>query len=642
VSSFIAYTIYGIVIGAAYAIAASGLVLTYATSRVFNMAHGAIGMFMGFVFWELGVHHGLPIWLATLLVVCVIAPAFGVLIQRLMMRDLADAPVSISLVVTVGLLVLLLGGAQKLWPPSNRRFRGFFYPHGVRLGPVKVSANDIIATALAIAVAVALYVLLEHTRIGVAMRAVVDNADLVSLHGARPELLAAISWGVGAGLAALAAILVEPRIGGFDYYQMTLIVITAYAAAMVGRLKSLPLTFAGAMLLGLAGSYVQGYGPSDGVWSGLQPTVPVLFLFLVLLFLPQAQLRVGQIKGIKAVPVPRLSGSVTGAVAAVGAVIVLSRLLSNANVYNLGLALYFGLLMVSLLLLTGYGGFVSLAQFSFAAIGALAVSHFGGSLLSYLGAALAAGAVGALIALPLLRLRGLYLALGTLAFADLMDKLVFQASFAFGYGGQRQVDRLHIPGLDLSSDRSFVVAMAVILMLVAVGLLALRRGTFGRLLIAMRDSPAACGTLGLNLTRRRVLVFSMSAAIAGLAGALYGGLQTQVGPAQFDLLQYSLPLLLTVAVVGVTSMSGAVAGGVILMLLLQRPELKEVSGIIIGVGAILLGRNPNGLASYAFLAGRWVRRVVTRKGPDARPQASAPAPEFVDERDLEVSLSGTS
>jgi branched-chain amino acid transport system permease protein len=347
VSSFIAYTVYGIVIGAAYAIAASGLVLTYATSRVFNMAHGAIGMFMSFIFWEVAVHHGVSSWMATLLVVGVIAPAFGVLIQRLMMRDLADAPVSVSLVVTVGLMVFLIGAAQTLWPPSNRRFRGFFYPHGVRVGPVKVSATNIIATGLAIAVAVGLYLLLERTRTGVAMRAVVDNADLVSLHGARPDVLAGLSWGVGAGLAALAGILLEPTIGGFDYYQMTLIVISAYAAAMVGRLKSLPLTFAGAMLLGLAGAYVGGYAPSDGAWSGLQPALPVIFLFLVLLFLPQAQLRVGQIRGIKSVPVPRFGGSVAGGVALVGGVIVISRLLSNANVYNLGLALYYALLMMS-------------------------------------------------------------------------------------------------------------------------------------------------------------------------------------------------------------------------------------------------------------------------------------------------------
>jgi branched-chain amino acid transport system permease protein len=249
------------------------------------------------------------------------------------------------------------------------------------------------------------------------------------------------------------------------------------------------------------------------------------------------------------------------------------------------------------------------------------------------------------IALPLLRLRGLYLALGTLAFADLMDKLLFQASFAFGYGGQRGVKRLQIPGVGLDSDRAYVVLLAVIVVLVALGLLALRRGTFGRLLIAMRDSPAACGTLGLNLTRRRVLVFSMSAGIAGLAGALYGGLQTQVGPAQFELLQFSLPLLLVAVVAGVTSMSGAVLGGLMLMVVFQVkiPGVAGFAFLAIGGGAILLGRNPNGLASYAFLLGRFVRRLVTRSDPDAKPQASAPAREFADDTlDLEVSLSGTS
>src|SRR3712207_533109 len=120
-SDLLAFTVLGIVTGSAYAIAASGLVITYATSNVFNMAHGAVGMVMAFVYWELAVHQGLPDLLALVLVVGVIAPAFGALIERTLMRKMTDAPATVSLTVTVGLLVGLIGLVQAVWQPEGRR-----------------------------------------------------------------------------------------------------------------------------------------------------------------------------------------------------------------------------------------------------------------------------------------------------------------------------------------------------------------------------------------------------------------------------------------------------------------------------------------------------------------------------------------
>ena len=171
----------------------------------------------------------------------------------------------------------------------------------------------------------------------------------------------------------------------------------------------------------------------------------------------------------------------------------------------------------------------------------------------------------------MLRLTGLYLALATLAFAAIMDKMLFQADFAFGFNGVLPAERLSILGTSFSSTGGYVFVMAVFLVLTAWAVLLLRRGVVGRLLLAMRDSPAACGTLGLDLRWFRVGLFALSAGIAGLAGALFAGLRQTVGAGDFIYFQ-SLLLLLCAAVFGVTSVTGAVLGGVALMLL---PVLQE-------------------------------------------------------------------
>jgi branched-chain amino acid transport system permease protein len=172
--------------------------------------------------------------------------------------------------------------------------------------------------------------------------------------------------------------------------------------------------------------------------------------------------------------------------------------------------------------------------------------------------------------------------------------------------------------------------------------LALRRGRYGRLLIALRDSPAACGTLGLNLTFTRVGVFAMSSAIAGFAGAVYAGLIVSLNATQFTTLQ-NLPVVLMVVVGGLTSVSGALFGGVGLVLL-TKTDLNSYAGIAIGAAAILLGRNPNGLVSYAFQAGRAVLGLGTpRRAPTAPTEGSRAgdaSPEGLGVRE-EVTVGGT-
>lgn len=639
--TLISFTILGLFTGAAYAIAASGLVLTYTTTRVFNIAHGAFGMVMAFTFWDLSQRQGMPTWLALVLVLGVIAPGTGWLVQRFVTRGLGEGPVSVSLVVTVGLFVGLIGVAQYVWPPEPRSVPPFLPDKGVQIGDTYVTAHQLITIGLSALVALLLYLLLNRTRVGTAMRASVDNPVLLRLFGGNPDHVASLAWAIGISLAALAGILLSPAIG-LSYYDLTLLVINAYAAAMLGRLKSLPLTFVGAMGLGILQSFAVAYVPSDGNLAGLRAVVPALFLFAVIIAMPQAQLRIGQVKGIVTAPLPSMTKSLGWGAGLLFLVAMLAAAMSDANLLLVGTAATYAMVMLSLVLLTGYGGHVSLAQLTFAGVGALTYCKIGEpNLYGLFVSALVAGVVGALVALPVLRLTGLYLALSTLAFGVLMDKLVFQAEFAFGYNNTLPADRLTVLGRSFDSTGGYVLVMSVFFVLMSLFLLVLRRGALGRMLIAMRDSQAACGTLGLDMRWFRVGLFGLSAAMAGLAGGLFAGLRGTVGAADFQFFN-SLPLLLLAVVCGVTSVTGAALGGVGLMLLpvlqSERPELAGLVFAVLGFGAVALGRDPNGLANLLFGLGR---RLDARFGDRVRtvvPVLPLPRPRAEDDSDTNIPL----
>ena len=622
-SEFLAFTVIGIVAGSTYAIAASGLVLTYATSNVFNIAHGAVGMVMTFLYWEVSVNQGWPVWVALPFVLLVAAPAFGLFLERVMMRRLTDAPVAISLVVTVGLLVACIGAAEVIWPPAGRNILEFFPGKGVELGSVRVTVHQIITFAVAGGVALGLYVLLNRTRTGTAMRAVVDNRELLALHGARPSVLSGLSWAMGSSLAALAGILIAPQLT-LGYVELTLLVVSAYAAAMVGRLKNLPKTFLGALLLGLLTSYGQWvvqYIPKDvvdssgGLVQGTRVALPTLFLLAVMLVMPHEKLRVGRLSGTTLPRLPSWRKTLVWSGVFLVAVYELTGTLSEADTSRFGQALCLSLIMLSLVLLTGYGGDVSLCQMSFVGVGAIitARTFHGITPVSVVSAFLVTAAVGVLVAVPALRLRGLYLGLGTMAVAAAMDNMVFPTKllgFKF-FQGSITITRPHL----LRTERAMVMAVAVTFVLTAMVVLAIRRGKYGRFLLASRDSQAACATLGFSTTTVRVLVFAVSAGLAGVAGVLYTGMRVSVGSDDFTYFK-SLPILLFAAVAGLTSVSGALLGGLFygtLPIIADRwPSQAPLAYIVLLGGILALGGNPNGLVHQLFSAGR---RVMHRFPP---------------------------
>jgi branched-chain amino acid transport system permease protein len=473
---------------------------------------------------------------------------------------------------------------------------------------------------------VGLRLFLFRTRPGTAMRAVVDDPELASMAGASPARFGQYGWALGAFLAALAGILLAPLVT-LDINTLTLLVINGYAAALVGRLKNLPLTFAGGLVLGLAESYAVGYLPVGSVVSQVKPLVPMAFLLIALLFIPQGRLRAaGRAVALR---VPRVAGlreSIIAGVIFVAITWVVSAHLSSTNLATAGHGLAFAIIMLSLVLLVGYGGQVSLCQLTFAGLGAFAMGEVagGGSWLGVLAGIGLAGAVGALVALPAIRLRGLYLALATLAFAEAMDYGFFQNTSVFGTGSAISVGRVHIPGISLSSPRAFLVLLAIVFSVVGIGVLAVRRSALGRRLVAMGDSPSGTATVGVNITWTKLVVFTASAALAGLGGVLYGGQQTQVGAVDFQLL-YSLTLLLLASVWGIKTVTGMLFAGLLFAIfpVIQShvPALRDLLYLAVGLGAISIGRNPNGVMGGKTPLERLRDRRAARPGP---PDVTAP------------------
>jgi branched-chain amino acid transport system permease protein len=618
-NQFLTATVIGLASAGIFAIAASGLVLTYVTTGIFNFAHGAIGMLGAFTFWQLHVDWGWPTWLALPVVLFVLAPLLGVLIEVTIMRGLQNAPEVTRLVVSVGLLAGMLAVGFWLWSPQDSHPIDVFWPgHRLSVLGVNLSWHLLLALGLSAAVAGGLRLLLYGTRAGITMRATVDDRPLASLNGARPDRSAALAWAIGCSLAALAGILIAPTLT-LSHTLLTLLIVDAYAAAVIGRLRSLPLTFLGAAIIGLSRSYVITYLPdphpgAPGYARYLQsfpPAVPVVILFIVLLLLPQSRLRIkGAMRTVERQPRPEWSGALLLAGSVVGVAIVVAMIIAAPDADSAARVFGLAIIALSLVPLVGYAGQISLCQMSFAGIGALTYAHLapGGSPLGLVAAAVVTGAVGAVVALPALRLSGIYLALSTGAFALFLDRWVFtwptahlgglQVSF-FGLGSIT-VPRLSLPGVDAADHRPVIVELAVAFALLSLVVVAIRRSSFGDRLLAMKDSPAACATLGLDLTTTKLAVFALSAAMAGVGGALYATAFGAVSAPSFSLFQ-SLPILLVSVAGGIARPGGALFGGLALgsipVLAKVAPRFTNLFAFLPATIGITLGRSPNGVAT---------------------------------------------
>ena len=645
---FLAYTVLGLCLGSVYAIAATGLVVTYSTSGVFNVAHGAVATMSALFYWQLRFGWHAPAPIAIFLTVCVFAPLLGLTLEVLVMRGLRGTSEVTRLVTPVAVLLGINGAATWIWVRNSNRAlvpKKFFGETHVQVLGQAVYYHQIIGVLLSIVIAGALYVLLYRTRLGVTMRATVDDRSLLMLNGGRPDRVSMASWAIGASLAGLAGVLLSPQLGALQVFALTLLVFDAYPAAVAGRLRSVPLTYVGAMVLGLSKLYFDWISDAGQRWlvlRNLRNAIPALLLFGALLLLPQDRLRGAIVTRTRErFRVPTMREAVLWGGVLVAAVAMLQSIMSGSAVISLANGVALSLMALSLVLLTGYAGEINLAVFTFAGVAVIAAWQFdvGPTGLATqkslsVGAVLLAmcvcSLVGGLIALPALRLRGLYLGLATFAFGIIVYQLVilqtqpldfniFGSKFTVNLftNGSLTVPRPHWFGINFAGQRAFLMLMTVIFSVVGICIIAIRRSAYGRMIVAMKDSPAACATLGLNITRLKLGVFMVSSAIAGLAGLMWAAeRRTLPNNADFDGFQ-SLLLFMIAVVGGIGYVSGAFIAGIFLSVLSvvmpnvfdklgsDYPSLHWLFVTVLGnfshyVGPALvgigLGKNPSGIA----------------------------------------------
>jgi branched-chain amino acid transport system permease protein len=333
---------------------------------------------------------------------------------------------------------------------------------------------------------------------------------------------------------------------------------------------------------------------------------PTIMLFIVLLLLPAANLRFARTSVIKKHErVSSVRDTVIGMTALLVVMWIVSGQLSDTNLSRFALGMCTALVALSLVPLIGWAGQVSLAPLAFAGIGATAYARLGGEHgrpIAVLWAALICIPVGALLALPAMRLQGLYLALATMAFASLVEFVFFAQPFAVGLGSALPVEPVHLFGWDFGSRRGFLLLVTLIFGLGSIGVVWLRRSAFGRRLIALRDSEAASATVGVNILETKVAVFSLSAAMSGFAGAFLVMYYRTLGSGStngFAMLA-GLAIVLALVIGGVSCVSGALFAGIfgLVTILIQESwhlDLWKTFAILApGLAALGIYRNPAG------------------------------------------------
>ncbi|MET9851670.1 ATP-binding cassette domain-containing protein [Streptomyces sp. NPDC006450] len=643
----LAFVLSGLVSGALYALLATGLVLSYSASGLFNFAHGATAYLCALTFYELHSGLGWPAVPAALLVVLVLAPGLGWALDRLMFRRLAQVGETAQIVATIGLLValpaaglwtveLLHAAGAPLKPAENQ----FGLP-GVGPSPAKswqlttdvgIDSDQLITWVATALVAVALWVLMRHTRLGLRLRAAVDNRSLTELRGIDADRLSSVAWMIASGLAGLAGVLATPLLG-LSAHDFTLFLFVSATAAVIGRFASVPLAFAGGLGLGVLQNLVVGYASFADSVTGFRTAVPFLILFGGLLVLTRRARAAGTAAVDVASP-DHLAGATWArrwGVWAAGAVLLGTAFYTVTTPFWSGLlaqGLALALVFMSFTVVTGLGAMVSLAQGTFVTGAALVA----GLLMSRgwpFFAALAVGTcvaavLGALVALPALRLGGRSLALATLALAFLADQVLFQMRWLRNGDSGWSVPRPVIGPVDLSDDRALGVALVLLVAAVAAGLSALRGSPSGRAMLAVRSAPAAAMASGVSVLRTKLLLFTLSAGLAGFGGVMYASYNTRITATDFTAMT-GLVWLAVVVAAGVRRPQYAVVAGLVFAVAPRVmadyvTESAHLPVILFGLAGLALANDPDG-----YCAAVPVRRARRRAAAPAGAAAGVPA-----------------
>ena len=623
------FIVIGIASGSVYALAGTGLVLTYKTSGIFNFAHGSVAALAVFVYYFLHVQHGVPWPVAALLCLLVLAPLMGCALE-LLARQLSKVDHTLQIASSIGLILWVVGVGNIWYGSESGRFPPFLPTSTFRFAGVNVGWDQLITFAIGAAATAALYYFFRHVRLGIAMRAVVDDPDLLAMTGETPAVVRRWAWIIGSVFAAASGLLLAPSLS-LNALALTLLVVQAFGAAAIGFFSSLPLTYAGGLLIGVAGALSTKYVVNAAYLQGVPAGLPFIILFVVLIVTPRSRLVDRRLIRPLHVPpswhAPRRIRIGSGVAALVALCFVPTLVGVKLSVYSGALTLVIVLLSIGLLVRTSRQ--VSLCQYGFAAIGAATMGHFSHHLpwlLALVLATLVTVPVGVIVAIPAIRLSGVFLGLATLGFGILLEQMVYQQGFLFGLanvGVATSRPHLDIGPFHTATDTGMYFVILAATALVALTVAVLTGTRLGRILTALGDSPVALETYGLTVNVSRVLVFSISAAIAGMAGALTASLYGYAVASQFPSFS-SFTIISVVVIIVAGDPWFALIGAAILTVLPAYATFGHIGdylSILFGVSAVALPAFRHRISGTPPAVQRAVERL------SARPRrAGTPAP----------------
>jgi sulfate-transporting ATPase len=522
VEEVIRFAFLGFGIGALYALGSQGLIVIYRGSGVLNFAMGAIGMAGVFLQWDLHVQHGWGFW-PSVVVGVAFSALIGALTHLLIMRPLRRSSPLVRVIATLGVLVTLQAVAVLRYGSTPRFVLSELPTDIVHIhNTIVISADRLILVGIAAVLTLGLWLLYRFTAFGLATSAVAENERAAAALGWSPDRVATLNWVLGSALAGLAAILIAPIVT-LQVTVMTNLILAAIAAALVAQFRSFPVALLAGLAIGIAQTELNRFVHQPGFGD----SVPFIVIVAVLVITGQAlPLRDYFLQRLPSIGAGRINWRGIAFGAALTTLLLATLSAQWADSITVTLCVAF--ILLSIVVVTGYAGQLSLAQYAIAGFGAwvagrLVATHGTPFWLALVVGVLATVPIGVLFAIPAVRTRGINLAVVTLGLGTAMELMLFRNPAYTGGIQGTQVGDAKLFGWNINSITHptryglFVLVLFIASVLVVANV---RRGRSGRRMIAVRTNERAAAALGISVPGAKLYAFGLSAAIAGLGGIL--------------------------------------------------------------------------------------------------------------------------
>jgi branched-chain amino acid transport system permease protein len=635
------YMVAGLVLGGIYAIAATGLVVTYQSAGILNFSFGAIAYTIARFYYFLNSQHSWPILPAALLAILGLGPVLGLVLYFGLFRLMRLSSTLTKVLATIGISVALPPGDNVIFGNQQILSAPGLAPQPVRVFHVigvPVTLDQVIVYSCVLAILLAGFFVLRYTDVGLQIRALVDSPAMTSLSGTNPGRMSAAVWAVSTTFAGLSGVLVAPIIG-LDAGDITLIMVAAFAAVIAARLRSLPIAAGVGLGMGVFSAMLQDWLPSSSPYTAdLLSAVPFLVIAASLIYfivrsgsIDEAQGlggvldRVIRPHGNESVQTGGDSGGSTlswrPSAFAFACLLALPLFLHSFWLGLVGQGIAYAVIFLSFSLVVGEGGMIWLCQATFAGAGGMAAAlltvHQGVPiLLSILIGGFIAVPFGLMIGWLTIRMGDLYVALVTLTFGLLIENIVFNRELFFNEG----IGTVVFPPRFAFGQRALVYLVMGVFAVIAAVIVNLRRSTTGLGMVAIRSSATGSKTLGINVVQMKVLMAGLAAFVAGIGGGLLAMTLGVALPNNYTTLGGEVWLVILVTN-GIRSNAAAVAAGLSQTLLggLALVYLPKVFGNFLavgfGLGAIAVVAFPNGLLTNGVRQARTLLLRVRSVSP---------------------------